>query len=294
MDMLRHAIECGESLNQYEMETHSYSIIEMLRSAATKKADSPALSEMLQMGARCNGIGDFGLSPLLFVLVRWPGDHDGMTAAVVSLLCAGADTEQVAPTDLVEMNWTHRHKAQGVCALTLAIQVGNMSAVEALLLAGASPDGPNLENVLSPLSVAAMWKEPAMVLLLLKRGAHPNKINYDGTVPMHHCGDTKTARILFDAGAALSIRDNCDRVPLHEWVERTTDPLPVQWLGELCPADRFLFDTAKRTPLMTLIERSKQDVTNSLWLCEIVAAWERDYILMKTDGAKSGSSDRRL
>lgn len=296
MDMIRRAVDMGASLSMFE-QTGPSVVIEMIRVCSEKQVETPPISELLRLGADPNKVGAQGLSPLCFVMMRLAGDRSSMAESVVSLLCAGARVDSVLDNEVCDMTWRPRHRECKSYPLALAIQIGSIPAAEAILLAGASPNGLDDPNSLSPLSIAAKWKEDGFTQLLLMKGADPNLRNGDGTVAMHHCWEHKTASVLVEYGAHVDVLDGRGRLPLHDWVEQVDDPASLAWLAEQCPHGRFKLDDSGQSPLDILRERYKADPSVSGWAGEIIAPWEADLLggqidKSTADGQSDGSSRR--
>lgn len=292
MDLLRRAVSMGSCVKDFEATGLSL-INEMVSSCASKKIDPPNVSELLRMGADPNKISPHGMSPLLFVMVRLPAGS--ICEAVVSLLSAGADTSALVDNEIAESGF--RPRKNMICRaypLALAIQVGNIPAAEALLLAGASPDGVVGPEIISPLSFCAQWKEQAIANLLLQKGANPNLVNHDGTVALHYCWDIDTAEALSQHGAVLDHADRSGRTPLHEWCSNAPDAAAVVWLGEKSPACRYAKDHVGSSPLSILRNRALFDPEVSLWAGHVVAQWEAELMSRSTSGANAENSYRRL
>jgi hypothetical protein len=295
IELLRLAVAAGESLEAFEVERKSSVIVDLMRVCAERSQDPPLVSELLEMGADANLGGWFELSPLPYVLVRGSMDTQTLTSNVVSLLCHGADVNRLVPNTIASMAWRPRHKEYLSYPLALAIQIGNLSAAEAILLGGASPDGPGGKDVLNPLSVSAIWKEPAITKLLLKKGANAHLCNSDGTSPLHHCWDEDIAQLLFRAGAIVSCHDERGRLPMHEWVERAAKASTLEWIADIAPKDRFAVDHAGVSPFRTLRERVNVDETHAHWLAPILSKWEADFIGQSTtERIRCDSQGRRL
>lgn len=292
MDLLRRAVSMGSSVEAFEASGVSL-INEMISSCASKKIDPPNVSEMLRMGADPNKTSPHGMSPLLFVMVRMPASS--VCEAVVALLCAGADTNALVDNEIADSGFRpHKNRMCRAYPLSLAVQVGNMSAVEALLLAGACPDGVRGHEIISPLSFCAQWKEAAIAQLILKKGADPNLVNYDGTVALHYCWDLDTAELLHQHGASLDTKDLSQRTPLHEWCDRTSDAAAITWLGEHSPDSRVACDASGLSPLSILRSRAQSEPGVSSWALPIISHWEADLMSGSTSQAQAERSSRRL
>lgn len=283
-ELLRLAVDSGESMEEFERQRKSSIIVDIMRMCAERSQDSPLLSDLLEMGADANMSGWFGLSPLSYVLVRGCMDSQTLTANIVSLLCNGADVNKLVPNTITSMAWRPRHREYSSYPLALAIQIGNLSAAEAILLGGGSPDGPGGKDVLNPLSVSAIWKESAITRLLLKKGAQANLCNDDGTSPLHHCWDEDIAGLLFRSGAPVSCQDGDGRLPMHEWVERAVKASTLEWICDRAPEDRFVCDNDGVSPFRILQERVNVDEAHTHWLMPILSKWEADFIGRSTTG----------
>lgn len=294
MDHLRDAIGNNGSIRNFEIDEGCSVIIDMIRACIDRELTIPRVSEILDLDADPNAIGWFGLSPLQYILMRGHMDAQTLAANVVSLLCAGADVNKVLPTQIGVSGWHAQSREFISYPLALAIQSGSLPAVEAILLGGALPDGPGGVSVVSPLSVAAMWKENHIMSLLLKRGADPRIPNEDGSLAIHHCWDEKSGAILYDYASPLSVRDCKHRLPLHEWVERATERRAIEWLSSKCPDDRFKKDVTGQSPFDLLQKRVAEDDSNKSWLAPIFVKWEADMIDNSTQAASNDCQGRRL
>lgn len=292
--LLRLAVESGEVLSEFEAHRKSSIIIDMMKVCAERSLEPPSVAELLDLGASVDTSGWMGLSPLSYVLMRGTGDSQSLITCVISLLCGGAEVNCQVPTEMSGLSWRSYSKNHFSYPLSLAIQSGNLSAVEVILLAGGSPDGPGGEDVLNPLSIAAIWKESAIMKLLLRRGADVHAKNDDGTTPLHHCWDEENAILLVAAGASISISDNDGRLPIHDWVERSSKPSTLDWISGIAAQDRFIPDASGKTAYALLKERLALDDANIDWLAPIASKWEADFISQSTEDAQGEVQGRRL
>ena len=294
MDMLRHATSEGESLKEFEKQQGKSAIGEMVIASIRKNTDPPIVSEMLRMGANPNAPCGNGLSPLVFIIIRWPGERVGLTEAILSLLCAGANVDEPVSAEISELGWKPQAMVARSYPLSLAIQMGLHAPVEALILAGAPVDGPTGEDFLSPLSIAAFWKEESLAALLLACGANARHQNFDGKTALHFCWDRATAQMLIDHGALVSQKDHAGGTPLHEWTARANDLETIEWLAALAPMDRYEANVRGRTPLDTLSERFDRDTINTSWVGVLLASWRADMLQGQTGQAQGGGACGRL
>lgn len=293
-DQLREAIDQGELVRDFELGDRCSVIIEMIRACIDRELPIPRVSEMLNFDADPNAVGWFGFSPLQYILMRGHMDAQTLAANVVSLLCAGADVNKLLPTQMDVSGWSGHYREFISYPLALAIQSGSLPAVEAILLGGAQLDGPGGVDVITPLSVAAMWKENSIISLLLRRGANPRIANEDGSLAIHHCWDEECGAILYDFGSPLSIPDCNQRLPMHEWVERATESCAIEWIASKCPEDRFKKDGKGQSPYELLQKRVMEDSSNTSWLTPIFVKWEADLIDSSTQVASGNDQGRRL
>ncbi|OUL34366.1 hypothetical protein BV372_14115 [Nostoc sp. T09] len=128
----------------------------------------------------------------------------GNLKQVQQLIASGVDVNAIASCDRT--------------ALSLAIQGGHISVIQALLDAGANPNLPDETDDglpdTSPLMQAGITffatNRPEMVRLLIQRGANVNQQDIQGqTALMHALGysDLGVITALIEAGADLNIRD---------------------------------------------------------------------------------------
>lgn len=295
MDLLRAAVADGESIVQFEDQKGSSFIISFLdRCSELSITYQSLIGELLDMGASPNAKGVLGMSPLHYVLVRGRLDRDELAEAIVALLCYGADVDQVISYEHVEAGWSTKNLVEGAYPLSLAIQTGNLQAVQSLLLAGANPNGPEDASVPTPLSIAATWQEAAISRLLIRKGADPRRCNPDGSTPLHRGCDPFVADELLQRGASLEACDRMGRLPLHEWCLSANEPETIEWLARRGPALRFVRDVHGETPLDMLIRRSEQDEANRHWLHQLHAQWSADAMDQATGAASSVECPRRL
>jgi ankyrin repeat protein len=129
---------------------------------------------------------------------------DGNLKQVQQLIAMGADVNAVAACNRT--------------AMSLAIQMGKIPVINALLDAGANPNLPDETDdgldANSPLMEAASTffatNRGEMVRLLIKRGANLNQQDADGRTPLMHAlgySDMDVIETLIKAGADLDIRD---------------------------------------------------------------------------------------
>ena len=280
------AIESGESIKDFENHSGISLISEFIRLSRSRDVDVP-LGQLLKLGANVNAPSIHGVSPLMSILLHYSSDKFNHTEMLVSLLRAGADTEAHSIMELVEAGWRVQHQFSRLYPLGLAIQLGNLAAVEVLLLARACPEGPDDPDVVKPLSFAAMWKEEVLVEVLLSAGAKVNTKNNNGRTALHYCWDEKTGKILTDAGACIDLLDNKGKLPLHEWCERASSETAIQWLADLNLSHRFKKDSLGFSPLDLLKQRSQKDRANQYWLLPLISSWEYDFIEGQTPHAAS-------
>jgi ankyrin repeat protein len=289
---LEAAIASGESIKDFENHLGISLISEFIRLSRSRDEDVP-LGRLLKLGANVNSPSMHGVSPLMSVLLHYSSDKFNHTEMLVSLLRAGADTEAHSIMELVEAGWKVQHQFSRLYPLGLAVQLGNVAAVEILLLGRANPEGPTDPDVIKPLSIAAMWKEENLTEVLLSAGAKVNAKNNDGRTALHYCWDEKTGKILVSAGACLDLLDNKGRLPLHEWCERASSEACIQWLADLNLSHRFKKDPLGFSPLDLLKQRSEKDKTNQYWLLPLISSWEYDFIEGQTPHVASEDATLR-
>lgn len=155
---------------------------------------------LIRAGADVNAANDLGVTPLMVAAMN------GNTAAIRALLEGKANPNQAPPgreTPLMLAAWT-----------------GQTAAVAALLDAGATINGTESERQQTALMWAAAQKHPAVVKLLVSRGADisartkvtppsggrpsRDKAGYSALMFAARSGDVESAKILLDAGAKAS------------------------------------------------------------------------------------------
>ncbi|CBN58107.1 hypothetical protein OSCI_3620030 [Kamptonema sp. PCC 6506] len=131
---------------------------------------------------------------------------DGNLKKVQNLIASGADVNSIGSCNRT--------------AMSLAIQMGQIPIIQALLDAGANPNLPDETDegladnspLMEAVSTFFATNRPEMVRLLIQRGANVNQQDSQGqTALMHALGysDIGAIEALIEAGADLNIRD-CD------------------------------------------------------------------------------------
>lgn len=289
------AVSSGESIPEFERFQGLSLIAEFIRLSRSHEEDiSVPIHRLLKLGANVDAPVPHGISPLLSVLLHYSSEKNNSTDMLVSLLRAGADTEAHSIIEQVETGWRVQHHFSRLYPLGLAVQLGNIAAVEVLLLAGAFAEGPSDPDVTRPLSIAGFWKEDLLAEVLLSSGAKVDAKNTDGKTALHYCWDEKTANVLIQAGAQIKVVDQEGRLPLHEWCQRANTEQALQWLANIDPSTRFQPDHHGFSPLDLLKERCAKDVIHQQWLIPLVAKWESHFIGDQTKKAEAFHQPRRL
>jgi ankyrin repeat protein len=158
--------------------------------------DGEMVETLLRAGAEVDAVNDLGVAPLLIAATN------GNASVVKVLLGAGADPDGGPPD---------RERP-----LMRAAWVGSLDVVTALLDAGADPNGKESARGQTALMWAVSERHPAVVKVLLERGAdaHATTVTHltgraaardvTGYTPLlfaARVGDLLSARMLLDAGA---------------------------------------------------------------------------------------------
>jgi ankyrin repeat protein len=175
------------------------------------------VAELIAAGAEVNARNEFGTSALAEASIA------GYTAVIEALVKGGADVDQANP--------------EGETPLMAVARTGNVAAATLLLDAGADVNAIELWGEQSALMWAAAQKHPAMIKLLLSRGAdvnargairnwerkvirepRPKDMNQGGFTPLLYAareGCIECARELVAGGADLDLPDPHRVTPLN-------------------------------------------------------------------------------
>jgi ankyrin repeat protein len=184
---------------------------------AAYHGDAELVSKLIAAGADVNARNEFGTSALAEAAIA------GYTKVIEALVEGGADVDQANP--------------EGETPLMAVARTGNVAAATLLLDAGADVNAIELWGQQSALMWAAAQKHPAMIKLLLSRGAdvdargavrnwerkvirepRPKDMNQGGFTPLLYAareGCIECARELVAGGADLDLPDPHRVTPLN-------------------------------------------------------------------------------
>lgn len=126
----------------------------------------------------------------------------------------------ILPIDRVVISWAIRRQASAVAArnpVAGAILSGDPAAVRAALAATSDLSAQDPVTGFTPLALAAMMGDTAIVGAVLDTGVAPDATNRDGGTPLHAAafmGHAEVVRLLLDRGADATIRSSAGRTAL--------------------------------------------------------------------------------
>ncbi|PRW58881.1 ankyrin repeat [Chlorella sorokiniana] len=214
-------------------------------------------------------------------------DHDtdvfnGEGVAPLHLAARGGHMGAVAFL-LQRKSFVDMQDFDGNSALHHAVREGHQGVVQLLLRNKANPNVRNFSkseyasgNWLSggkqlqplhqtPVHVAAEAGDTEMAQLLLKAGAEPSAVDFDGKTALHHAlemQDDDMAELLIDSGADINLGSKDFASPLHQ--AAGSGMLQVLRLLLRKGADANAADEAGWTPLMLAVRSSKLPAVEAL------------------------------
>jgi ankyrin repeat protein len=225
---------------------------------------------LLSQKAKANVINSRGESPLHFAAVN------GLLSVLEALLQAGADPSQ-ATRGGGSFETKEGREASNQIALHLAVMNGQEDAVQMLLKAvdnnrpmgqGARQFSPlNWKDSLgrTPLMLALQLEQISIVQMLIDEGSDVDVMNTDGFTMLHQAlinGDTRSAMLLLNYGADVTIRTPDNRTPLKLAVNQQMASVVV----ELCSkgAEKDQPDSDGNTCLWNALENGNEDIASFL------------------------------
>lgn len=144
---------------------------------------------------------------------------------------ANNDAEEVKRLKIVPRNANTKEKKNGLTALHVAVETGNIEIVKMLLNAGAKVNAKS-KSKQTPLSMIDGDATPELVRLLVERGADVNAQNDEGETPLMKA--TKEDRleiveVLLEAGADVHLKDKEDETVLDHTFNDKIEKLLKQY-----------------------------------------------------------------
>lgn len=168
--------------------------------------DAERVQALIDAGARVDARSGDGWTPLMFAAAR--GDVESVRA----LVGAGADVN-------ASNKWRQT-------ALMAAARSDSMEKVMALLDSGASPAAADASGETALHVAASNDVSPALLELLVRRGAAVDAADHDGVTPLMRAAeraDAEQVRVLLGAGASPTLKDRANGWTASDWAAKRDD-----------------------------------------------------------------------
>ncbi len=189
---------------------------------ACSNGSPAAVKGLLDAGADCNKVNEYGSSPLMTVARAETISSEDRLACLKHLTAAGADVKVAG--------------LEGKQAIHFVTFLGEPECVELLLQHGADPSA--VTNHKTPLHLVALENTPEIAEILLKHGAKLNAVDNISMTPLMYAAlkhSIEVLAVLIKAGADLTQRAEGGMTALHISAV-TADPRAEETVRLLCEA----------------------------------------------------------
>jgi ankyrin repeat protein len=191
-DVFKELISAGARIDVHDASRNSVLML------ATMNPDTKIVKFLIEAGVNIEATNDQGESALSFA-ARW-----GKATTLRALINAGAAIN-LSASDLNQ-------------ALLNALSGDDSAGVKVLLETGADANAMESDSM-TALMVAAQNAKPDAVKALVRAGAKINEIDEDGWTALMHVQDVESARILLNAGADMTVKNNEGKTALRLAIE---------------------------------------------------------------------------
>lgn len=245
-----------------------------------------ALLPLIRAGADPLVKNSYGHTPLIALLLKTGTVEPERSLAIHALLHLKVPLEESLAMEQVSYLGSPNPSDLGrCCPVSLVVQLDDVGLLEALLSAGASPDGPDDVSP-TPLGMAASWRRSDAMNVLLHAGARINHADAKGQFPLMLAGAGPVRDQMLQAGANPELRGPDGATVLHHWAQAATDETFLRQAAQRWPHQVLQADHQGLRPADRLRPWSLHPGYE--WARSLVGEWDRAVL---ASGTASGTAE---